>query len=309
MKRPFQKEVFKIKYTERKDYNKVITVKLVIPGGCNAKCQFCYNKDKYATYDKMQFLDYFIDSLDNVLNLIGDKNPVSVDITGGEPTLDPEFLKKILIKLKEYNIKSKVLRVTLTSNGTNLKEVIPYMKNVVDYVNISVHDWSPSRRNEILGLCIGIGEYTDIIQRLNNIGITVSVCAVIFEPIENFRYWRDLFIAWAKICGFIAVRFRCDVFWNESKIFDEYLIESKNERWQFDTINYEKTTDSHWCRLRRKDGMRVFFLHGVLDTSILTKGIEYVIDTDGHCYCDYYRRTRIEDYEYEVGKIYDAVLE
>ena len=52
-----------------------------------------------------------------------------------------------------------------------------------------------------------------------------------------------------------------------------------NELHKFDTINYEKTTDSHWCRLRRKDGMRVFFLHGVLDTSILTKGIEYVIDT------------------------------
>lgn len=59
--------------------------------------------------------------------------------------------------------------------------------------------------------------------------------------------------------------------------------------------------------LNRKDKMRVFFLHGVLDTSIKTKGIEYVIDTDGHCYCDYYRRTKIEDYQYEVGKIYDAV--
>ena len=35
-----------MKYIERKDYNKVITVKLVIPGGCNAKCPFCYNKDK-----------------------------------------------------------------------------------------------------------------------------------------------------------------------------------------------------------------------------------------------------------------------
>lgn len=44
-----------MKYIERKNYNKVITVKLVIPGGCNAKCPFCYNKDKDMSCDKQQF--------------------------------------------------------------------------------------------------------------------------------------------------------------------------------------------------------------------------------------------------------------
>ena len=62
-------------FTERKDYNKVITVKLVIPGRCNAKCPFCYNKDKQILCDKQQFLDNFIDSLDDIICRIGDKNP------------------------------------------------------------------------------------------------------------------------------------------------------------------------------------------------------------------------------------------
>lgn len=26
-----------------------------------------------------------------------------------------------------------------------------------------------------------------------------------------------------------------------------------------------------------------------------------------HAICDYYRMTKVEDYQYEVGKIYDAV--
>ena len=181
------------------------------------------------------------------------------------------------------------------------------MKDVVDYVNISIHDWRPLRREEILGFCFNGIDYKDMIQQLNNIGITVSACAVIFKKIPNFVKWRDFFIDWAKDVGFIAVRFRCDVFWNDSDVFDSYLTESMSETDKFDVIDYENTTDSHWCRLRRKDKMRVFFLHGVLDTSIKTKGIEYVIDTDGHCYCDYYRRTKVEDYQYEVGKIYDAV--
>ena len=294
-------------FVERKDYNKVITVKLVIPSRCNAKCPFCYNKDKRISCDKQQFLDNFINSLDDIICRIGDKNPISVDITGGEPTLDPELLAKVLMKLKQYDIKSKVLRTTVTTNGTNLKEVIPFMKGVIDYVNISIHDWRPFRREDILGFCITGIQYKDMIKALNDIGITVSACAVIYRKLPNFAKWRDNFIDWAKEVGFISVRFRCDVFWEEPDIFDTYLVDSKNDTNQFDVIDYENTTDSHWCRLRRKDKMRVFFLHGVLDTSLKTKGIEYVIDDDGHCYCDYYKRTRIEDYEYEVGKIYDWV--
>lgn len=296
-----------MQYIERKDYNKVITIKLVIPGGCNAKCPFCYNKDKDMSCDKEQFLNNFLGSLDNIIRKIGNKNPISVDITGNEPTLDPEFLSLVLIKLKSYNIKSKVLRTTMTTNGTNLIKVIPYMKGVIDYVNISVHDWRPAERKDILGFCMNDTDYKNIVNQLNSIGITVSACAVIFKEITHFEKWRDFFIDWAKEIGFIAVRFRCNVFWKNTETFDSYLMSSMSETDKFEVITYEDTTDSHWCRLRRKDKMRVFFLHGVLDTSIKTKGIEYVIDTDGNGYCDYYRHTKIEDYQYEIGKIYDAV--
>lgn len=79
-------------YVERKNYNKVITIKLVMPNGCNAKCPFCYNEDKIMSYNKQQFLDNFISSLDNIIKQIDNKNPISVDITGGEPTLDSDFL-------------------------------------------------------------------------------------------------------------------------------------------------------------------------------------------------------------------------
>ena len=294
-------------FVERKDYNKVITIKLVVPSSCNAKCPFCYNKGKTRSCDKQQFLSNFIASLDDILTRIGNKNPISLDITGGEPTLDVKFLSEVLVKLKEYNIRSKVLRVTLTSNGTHLKEVASYMEGVVDYVNISIHDWRPLCRKDVLGFCFSGIEYSEMVKELNKVGITVSASAVIYKKIPRFEKWRDCFIEWAKEIRFIAVRFRCDVFWDEAHIFDEYLLESKNDTRQFDIITYENTSDSHWLRLRRKDGMRIFFLHGVADTSLRTKGIEYVIDDDGQCYCDFYKRTKIEDYQYEVGKIYDWV--
>lgn len=295
-------------FREREDYNKVISVKLVIPCGCNAKCPFCYNKDKpVVQYDIKGFLDNFIPSLEHLLDEIGDKNPVSLDITGGEPTLDVDLLSLVLIKLRKFHIKDKVLRVTMTTNGTNLYQIpIELMRDVVNYVNISVHDYRPEIRRSIMQIDIAGFAYKKMISRLNSVGITVSAVAVIFREIENFKEWRDSFIDWAQRIGFISVRFRCDVFWHYQGWFDHYMLGSKKED-QFDVINYEITPDSWWCRLRRKDGMRVFFLHGVADTAKYTKGIEYVIHDDGKCYCDFDKRTPIDKYEYEIGKIYDAI--
>lgn len=296
------------KFIERKEYNNVITIKLVMPDACNARCSFCYNRDKNYIKSRKDFFNNFINSIDDLIKKIGKKNEISLDITGGEPTLNEPLLVEVLNKLKEYKIKDKVLRVTLTTNGSYLNKVIPYMKGVVSYVNISVHDFRQSERDSIFNFRINKKiEYDILTKRLRDIGITCSACAVVYKEINDFPKWRDNFISWAKQNGFIAIRFRCDVFWGNKNIFDRYMMESKLEE-QFQTITYENTPDSHWCRLRRKmDGFRVFFLHGVLDTSAVTKGIEYVIDTDGLCYCDYHKQTKISDYKYEIGKIYDLL--
>lgn len=293
-------------FVERKDYNKVISVKLVIPCGCNAKCPFCYNRDKPTTqYDTHKFLNNFIPSLSDLLNKINNKNPVSLDITGGEPTLDVDSFSLVLMKLRDFHIKDKVQRVTLTTNGTNLYQMpLNLMKDTIDYVNISVHDYRKEYRRNIMGIEISELSYKRDIKRLNSVGIAVSATAVIYHTINNFDKWRDEFINWAQRQGFISVRFRCDVFWKHSHWFDAYMVKTKNEE-QFQIITDEWTMDSHWCRLRRKDKMRVFFLHGVADTSILTKGIEYVIHDDGECYCDFYKNVPLNKYEYDVGKIYD----
>lgn len=308
-------------FVEREDYNKVITIKLVVTDACNAKCEFCYNRDKVCTCESTGFTENFIGSLDYLINQIGDKNPISVDITGGEPTINIPHIIDVLKKLKEYGVKDKVLRTTLTTNGTNLLPVVPYMEGVIDYVNISIHDYRPEVRKDILGFAIQDLRYETLVKELSKVGITCSASAVIYKPIElygsptnDFTWWLNKFIRWSKKIGFIALRLRCDVNLGKRCFFDKYLLETKSNTKDFTVITYEDTTDSHWCRLRVNDnpvqlkdcgGFRVFFLHGVADTSILTKGIEYVIHSDGLAYCDYYKHTKIEDYKYEIGRIYD----
>lgn len=250
-----------MQYRERKNYNKVITVKLVIPSGCNAHCSFCYMKDSQMkmTYDKRSFVRNFLPSLTFILKEIGNKNPVSLDITGNEPTYDTVLLKEVLTLLKHYEIKDKVLRTTITTNGYNLSKLTPYFDGVIDYVNISVHDFDRDRRQRVMGCkTISAEEYTQMINNLKSIGINTSAIAVISEPIDKFSDWRDSFIEWAKARGFIGIRFRCDAFLVDKNNFAQYMNESLKDS-KFTVITHENTPDSHWCRLRRYDGFRVFF--------------------------------------------------
>lgn len=84
-------------YVERTDYNKVISVKLMIPGTCNAKCTFCYMKDyKHSVLknQKDEFLNNYLSSLNKIISEIGDKNPISLDITGNEQRLILNFYRR-----------------------------------------------------------------------------------------------------------------------------------------------------------------------------------------------------------------------
>lgn len=298
-------------YVERTDYNKVISVKLMVPGACNAKCTFCYMKDYkdgVLKNQKEEFLNNYLTSLNKIISEIGNKNPISLDITGNEPTFDVEFLQNILTQLKEDSIKDKVQRVTMTTNGFHLREVIPYLEGAVDYVNISVHDYRLGERRAIMGFkTFTDQEYAEMIKSLREVGITTSAVAVIHKQIPSFPDWFEEFADWCNDLGFISLRIRCDVFWNQKELFDFYMKYGLMQD-DYTIIDHEETPDSHWCRLRRYDKFRVFFLKGVLDTSLLTKGIEYVIADDGICYCDFYKRTKMEDCRYEIGKIYDLVM-
>lgn len=297
-----------MKYVERINYDSKITIKLVIPSGCNAKCEFCYMKDydNVMTNNKEEFIDNFIPSLDYLLSEIDDKDKVSLDITGNEPTFNVKLLTTVLSMLKEYDIQSKVNRVTITTNGLNLLKVIPYFEGVINYVNISVHHYSHYDRENIFGCKVpSVMDYRIMVDRLNKINIKTSAVCVLYKSIDNFVIFMNNFINYCKHVGFISIRFRNDVFWEESE-FNAYMNIALNDN-NFTIIQNEDTLDSRWCRLRMDDGFRVFFLNGVKDTSIVVKGIEYVIADNGKSYVDFYKRESAKDYKFTIGKIYDIV--
>lgn len=204
-------------YIYRKDFDNAITIKLVIPGACNANCNFCYNKhsnqmEKSTTVLKQKWLENFLIALEQIVVKIGKRQPISIDITGNEPTLDADFFIKVMHKLRGFSLRSNISRITCTTNGVNIKKVAPFMNGIINYVNISVHDYNQERRNAIFGSYYPTDEdYKENVQILLDNNIHSSAVAVIDRKIENFSNFRDEFIEWAEDIGFVSLRFRHNV--------------------------------------------------------------------------------------------------
>lgn len=291
------------------DENLTQTIKLVIPGACNANCSFCYNrhsnKMEIGTYElKRHWLDNFLSSLEQIILKIDGKQPISVDITGNEPTLDTNFFIEVMHKLRSFHLKNKINRITCTTNGIGLKNVAPFMNGVVNYVNISVHDYDQERRNNIFGSYFPTdSDYEEAIQLLLDSKIHTSAIAVIHNEINDFPTWRDNFIKWADKIGFVSLRFRNNVYYGNNNFLD-YMNDTINDK-RFYTIQKENTPDSNWCQLATKDGFLVFFLKGVIDTYSVSPGIEFIVHDDGKAYADFNKTIPFEEYNFPVGYVFD----
>ena len=296
-------------YIYRKDFDNSITIKLVIPGGCNANCNFCYNKhttnmQKNSTLLKEQWLNNFLISLEQIVLKIEERQPISIDITGNEPTLDSDFFIKVMHKLRSFSLKDKISRITCTTNGIGLKKVAPFMKGVVNYVNISVHDYNQERRNKTFRTYNPTDEYyKEVVQILLDNNIHTSAVAVIYNEINNFPKWRDEFIKWAEKIGFVSLRFRHNVYFNNDN-FLEYMNNTINDK-NFYLIQKENTPDSNWCQLTTKNGFLVFFLKGVVDTYKVSPGIEFIVHDDGKAYVDFNKKIPFENYDFPIGYVFD----
>ena len=291
------------KYNIRKDFNNVVTVKLIIPTGCNAKCGFCYNNEYKINNTKEIFLSNLDSSITEVISAISPHFPVSLDITGGEPTLDVEFLKVVLRKLRLHPLITKFCRITLNTNGFNLDKIYYDLQGLVNYVNISTHHFDQEKRKEIFkSYNQTINDYKNIVLNLLSVGIDTSTICVIHKEINDFELFNNEYVKWCKDVGFVSLRYRSNGF-DKTIDFNKYMRQTINK---YHLIQIEETNDSTWCRLSDSDGFFIFFLNGVLNTFNVSKGIEYIIHDDGILYADYLKQVIFCNYNLPYNLILDT---
>lgn len=105
---------------------------------CNFKCDYCY---KNATYNSKKHTFIDLKKLKFKLNYYYSKNLREIGITGGEPTLHPEFINIMKFILNKFEL------VELITNGSNL-DILIKLFNSISFENkkklnlsISFNEW------------------------------------------------------------------------------------------------------------------------------------------------------------------------
>jgi MoaA/NifB/PqqE/SkfB family radical SAM enzyme len=169
---------------------------IILPGGCNGKCSFCFWKktDTHPLY--VDRLEQYLTLLPNIFT--------QCSITGGEPTLSV-FLEPVLelIKKKGYP------KVVLTTNGTNIMNNIDLFDGVINHINLSRHSINDDENYKIFN-CNDVpnsDQLIDICNSLNKINIDLNLNCVVSDNTLGAEYVYD-FIDYAKTIGATSVTFR-----------------------------------------------------------------------------------------------------
>lgn len=169
---------------------------IVVPGGCNGNCEFCFWKNDKACGNYTQQLRETLDSMPSQF--------YQLSLTGGEPTLSPYF-EDILENINT----DKWTHTVLTTNGTNLKKYIPQLEGKIQHVNISRHHYD-EKVNESVFDSVSIpsnDKIRELVVELNKVGIDVTFSAVLTEHLSTKEDIKK-YIKFAKSHGVKQVFFR-----------------------------------------------------------------------------------------------------
>ncbi|MBP3635792.1 MAG: radical SAM protein [Bacilli bacterium] len=269
----------------KKGHGGSLSVKIVLPCYCQAHCSFCFNNLTSETqkHDYEQFFDNLPKTLEMIFNNIGDR-PITLDITGNEPTFDIKVFSKFMSIIEKYKFKAD--KIVLTTNGYNLEKCLIDMAGIVDVVNISVHHYDYINRQSIFCTPYIPDDVSlkRIIEILKNNGTTCTAVAVLYNKIENFEDFYNNFISWAINLGFKDVRMRSNFCSTDEFINDILDIKMKNER--MNSVGGLTTK----IIVDENTGFETYILKGVPDLTKYVVGAELVVDDDGYCYIDYNKR-------------------
>lgn len=143
-----------------KNMKNISNMTLIIPSFCNANCSFCPERwDPQVEVDneihKMTWLKSLKDTLNSSIN--GDRFLVdNITISGGEPTLDPVFLSKVLYSVRSFldTVKYKVNLGLISNgqflNGNDADTLQKVFTDTLDHCNISMHSFDMAKNNDIM---------------------------------------------------------------------------------------------------------------------------------------------------------------
>ena len=285
------------RYDNSIGHGNVVSVKVVLPFRCQAKCKFCFNKFTKDTQEHN--FDVFIKNLRKSLLALGTcfKNrKISIDVTGNEPTFTAKetFLAfSNVIRDFKNNYNGIVDKVVMTTNGYQLKDALHDSSlDVFDIINISLHHYDYEKRKDIFGTPI-IPSNSDVYYMthiLKKRGITTTSVAVVdcddTTPVRFKSFVKDFSVS-SKEIGFDNTRIRIN-----------YLNEVEKANMLFSMPFEGEETNVHPTLSKKRikiNNYDVTIYRGVEALTDYVYGVELVIDDDGKLYVDYSKKIQVNN--------------
>lgn len=171
---------------------KVFEVSYEITNKCNLNCLHCLNN---SSYEDNSFL-----SVDQICDLVNDLKKIkvtSIYLTGGEPTMHPDFDKVVLY------IKSKNIKIVIATNGMNIKNKINIIKKTISKVSVSM-DGIGKLHDEFRDTKGSFKNMVETIKLLKQNGIPVRISSVVWK--KNIKQLKKM-ILFAKKLGVYKIHF------------------------------------------------------------------------------------------------------
>ena len=261
--------------------------KLVLPGGCNAKCSFCFNKKQILKNDS------WIQSLNKALQDVPEQF-TQLNITGGEPTISPYFIET-LNTIKKY--RSKFQKIVMTTNGSGLNP--KDLQGAVDHINISRHHFDDSMNNKIFKCeMLSAKDLKNKIEECNQYGIDVRISLTLNKlnsTVENILKTIKFCKKSQALSLIIRNDYRKDI--NPSDL-------------EFEFANHKTISNSSCpvCRVKQQiiNDYPVSWVCGVVEPFSGYSGVrEIILQSNGDLTYDY-KGKYIVDLEH-LYKIYDGI--
>ena len=105
---------------------------------CNFKCKYCCFGENYQTFSdrksgilKFESAKILLDTISHLMTSklnTASNTPLVISFYGGEPLLNISLIKRIVSYAKTLTFKNRILRFSLTTNGTYLAQNIDFLK-------------------------------------------------------------------------------------------------------------------------------------------------------------------------------------
>lgn len=184
---------------------RLMSVCLELTYRCNERCIHCYIDDRINADDEMRFVDYEL-----IIDELTEMGCLSLLITGGEPTLHPDFLDIVRYAKKKrmlVNIYTNGLAVT----GDLLDELIELQPNSISF---SFYGGTASVHDGITGVPGSFEKSIGTLLLAKARGIDVFIKTVLMK--QNIHDYENL-LKLAKYLD-VAVESTMSVMWSHSGI-------------------------------------------------------------------------------------------